>query len=48
VGDQYKLDAVGAMGVGIRPILIDRYNSYPEVTDCPRIHRLTELTEYLR
>lgn len=48
VGDQYKLDAVGAMGVGIRPILIDRYNSYPEVTDCPRIHRLTELTEYLQ
>jgi len=48
VGDQYKLDAIGAMGVGIRPILIDRYNSYPEVTDCPRIHRLSELTEYLQ
>lgn len=48
VGDQYKLDAVGAMGVGIRPILIDRYDSYPEVTDCPRIHRLSELTEYLQ
>lgn len=47
VGDQYKLDAVGAMGVGIKPILIDRFDSYPEVTDCPRIHRLTELTEYL-
>ncbi len=47
VGDQYKLDAVGAMGVGIRPILIDRYDLYPEVTDCPRIHRLSELTEYL-
>jgi putative hydrolase of the HAD superfamily len=47
VGDQYKLDAVGAMGVGINPILIDRYNLYPEITDCPRIHSLTELTEYL-
>lgn len=48
VGDQYKLDAVGAMGVGIRPILIDRYDSYPEVTDCPRIHRLAEITAYLQ
>ena len=48
VGDQYKLDAVGAMGVGIRPILIDRYDSYPEITDCPRIHRLPEITAYLQ
>ncbi len=47
VGDQYKLDVVGAMGVGINPILIDRYNSYPEVTDCPRIQSLTELIKYL-
>ena len=47
VGDQYKLDAVGAMGVGIKPILIDRNNLYPEVSDCPRIHSLSELTEYL-
>jgi len=47
VGDQYKLDVIGARGVGINPILIDRYNLYPEVTDCPRIHSLSELTEYL-
>ncbi len=47
VGDQYKLDVIGARGVGITPILIDRYNSYPEVNDCPRIHSLTELTGYL-
>lgn len=47
VGDQYKLDIVGARGVGIAPILIDRYDLYPEVSDCPRIHRLTELAEYL-
>jgi len=47
VGDQYKLDVIGARGVGITPVLIDRYDLYPEVSDCPRIHRLTELAEHL-
>lgn len=47
VGDQYKLDVVGARGVGINPILIDRYNLYPEVIDCPRITSLSQLAEYL-
>lgn len=47
VGDQYKLDVIGARGVGINPILVDRYNIYPEVSDCPRIHSLTELAQHL-
>lgn len=47
VGDQYMIDIVGARGVGIRPILIDRYDIYPEVTDCPRIHTLAEVAEYI-
>jgi len=47
IGDQYKIDVVGARGVGISPILIDRYDLYPKVTDCPRIHSLTELAGYL-
>jgi putative hydrolase of the HAD superfamily len=47
VGDQYKIDVVGARGVGINPILIDRYDFYPDVTDCPRIHHLSELARYL-
>jgi len=47
VGDQYKLDVVGARGIGINPILIDRYDIYSEVSDCPRIHSLTELAQYL-
>ncbi len=47
VGDQYKLDVAGARGVGIKPILIDRFDLYPEVTDCPRIRSLTEVTQYL-
>jgi len=47
VGDQYQTDVVGARGVGIRPILIDRYDLMPGVSDCPRIHSLTELAQYL-
>jgi len=47
VGDQYKVDVAGARGVGITPILIDRYNLYSDVSDCRRIQSLTELTEYL-
>ena len=47
VGDQYKLDVAGARGVGINPILIDRYEQYPEVSDCPRIRNLSELARYL-
>ena len=47
VGDQYQTDVLGARGVGITPILIDRYDLLPEVSDCPRIRSLTELAQYL-
>jgi len=47
VGDQYKMDVLGARGVGISPILIDRYNLYPDIRDCPQIHNLHELSRYL-
>lgn len=47
VGDQYQTDVLGARGVGIKPILIDRYDLLPEVSDCPRIHSLTEVAQYL-
>jgi len=47
IGDQYETDVVGARGVGIKPILIDRYDLLPEVSDCPRIHTLTEVVEYI-
>ena len=47
VGDQYKMDVLGARGVGISPILIDRYNLYPNIKDCPQIHNLHELSGYL-
>lgn len=47
VGDQYRIDALGAAGAGIRPVIIDRYDLYPEISDYPRIRTLGELYEYL-
>jgi putative hydrolase of the HAD superfamily len=47
VGDQYLIDIVGARNVGIRPILIDRRDLYPGITDCPRIRTLTEIELFL-
>ena len=47
IGDQYEIDVVGARGAGITPILIDRYDIHPDISDCPRIHSLTELAEFL-
>jgi putative hydrolase of the HAD superfamily len=43
VGDQYKIDAVGAMSAGIKPVIIDRNDLYPDISDCPRIRALNEL-----
>ncbi len=47
VGDQYQVDVVGARKAGMKPVLIDRYDLYPQVTDCPRIKSLIELNKYL-
>ena len=47
VGDQYKIDAVGAMNAGIKPIIIDRNDLYPEIKDCPRIRNLDELFDVI-
>ncbi len=46
VGDQYGVDVVGARGVGIKPLLVDREGT-SDVTDCPRLRRLNEIAEYL-
>ena len=46
VGDQYELDIIGAQGVGINPILIDRSDLYPEIEFRPRITSLAELPDY--
>ncbi|MFC1871647.1 HAD family hydrolase [Chloroflexota bacterium] len=47
VGDQYKIDISGAQGVGINPILLDRYDQHPDITECPRIRDLPEIFSYL-
>ena len=47
VGDQYQIDIVGARSVGIAPLLLDRYDVNTDITDCTRIHSLTELSNYL-
>lgn len=46
IGNSYEEDIVGARGVGIQPILIDRNNNYPDA-DCCKIKNLTELNELL-
>ena len=47
VGDQYELDIIGARGVGMAAILIDRKNWFPNIMDCPRIQSLDEIIKYL-
>jgi putative hydrolase of the HAD superfamily len=48
VGDQYQNDVLGARGVGITPILLDRADYYKEITDCPRIRSLTEVSQFVK
>lgn len=47
VGDQYYSDVLGAQGVGIKAILLDRDGLEEAPTDCPRISRLPEIVRYL-
>ena len=47
IGDQYKSDVVGARGVDMKAVLIDRYDLFPEITDCPRIKTLAEVVKHL-
>jgi len=47
VGDQYDIDIVGAQGVGIKALLLDRNNILEEINDCPKINSLSEITNYL-
>src|SRR3989304_2764733 len=47
VGDQYEADVLGARGVGISALLIDRDNLWSEIQDCPRLSTLAEVEDYL-
>lgn len=47
VGDQYEIDVVGARGVGMQAVLIDRNHYFPEITDCPKISNLSQVMDYI-
>ena len=47
VGDSYASDVLGAQGVGIYPLLLDRDGTQTLITDCPRISSLMEVVEHL-
>lgn len=47
IGDQYERDVVGARKAGMRAILIDRHDLFPDITDCPRIVNLDQVMTYL-
>jgi HAD superfamily hydrolase (TIGR01509 family) len=47
VGDLYHVDIIGARTAGLRAVLLDAANLYPEA-DCPRIQALGELVGLLR
>jgi putative hydrolase of the HAD superfamily len=47
VGDQYHSDVLGAKGVGINPLLLDRDGFWEGVNDCPRIRSLGEIVDFL-
>ena len=48
VGDQYESDIKGALGVGIKPILIDRDDMDPNFNECDRIRSLLEIQSLIR
>ena len=47
VGDQLRSDVMGAQGVGMQAVLIDRSGYGPDSVDCPKISTLSELSKIL-
>ena len=47
VGDQYESDVVGARGVDIKPLLLDRLGFWEDINDCQRIRSLSEVVDHL-
>ncbi|HVL66325.1 MAG TPA: HAD family hydrolase [Vicinamibacterales bacterium] len=47
VGDLYEVDVVGARAAGIRPVLLDAADLYPEA-DCPRVATLAHLVSRVK
>jgi putative hydrolase of the HAD superfamily len=47
IGDQYRVDALGACQAGLKGVLLDRYNYFKDVRDCPRVQSLSEIKSLL-
>jgi putative hydrolase of the HAD superfamily len=47
VGDQYQIDCVGADRAGMKGILLDRKGYFEDITYCPRIRSLADVTAYV-
>ncbi len=47
VGDQPDCDVAGARGVGMKPVLIDRYDLFTATADCLRLRSLAELPDHV-
>ena len=47
VGDQYLSDVIGAQRVGMKALLLDRDDLFPDISDCTRIYSLTGVLDYL-
>jgi putative hydrolase of the HAD superfamily len=48
IGDQYRVDVLGARGAGMQGVLLDRADHHREINDCPRIQSLNEITDLLK
>ena len=48
VGDQYAMDTVGALGAGMKAVLLDRYDISGDYNYHPRISSLDELLPLLK
>ena len=48
VGDQYHSDVGGARAIGMSAVLLDRGGWHPEISDCPRVAKLTEVAALLQ
>ena len=46
-GDNYEQDVLGARGVGMQTLLLDRNDWFSEITDCIRIKDLSEVLKYI-
>jgi len=47
VGDQYRIDVVGANKAGMKGVLLDRGDYFEETADCLRIQSLAQVMDYL-